>query len=453
MRMGQRSSRLALVVVLATAASVAAWLTTPRRGASRTAAVPGGGLVLALGGDVAMSAPLDLRSPGVRSVAALLRRSSVALVNFELSAPAAPEAQAADRPQWPRATPEAAAQLGALGVGAVSLANNHAVDFGPAGLEAVQGQLEAAGLVHAGAGVNLDAARAPAYVVTRDGTVAVISVALSHAAGARATPAQGDINGRPGVNGLRFTRRLTVDAAAFAALAEAFPPAMLTPRGAAWDLFGLTVVRGDRGGMDLVADPDDLAAVVSAVREARGRAAAVVVSVHAHEPGNRVDDPLDLFRTVAHTAIDAGADVVHGHGPHRLRGVELYEGRPVFYSLGNLVFPDRDIRPEAADEFEDHGRNVLSPFTPEVPADVGYDEDAWWHGAIGMVQLTGAGVRRVELHPIDLGVGQPRETRGLPALAAPALGAAILERLRALSAPLGATIRIENGVGVVSGPS
>ena len=37
--------------------------------------------------------------------------------------------------------------------------------------------------------------------------------------------------------------------------------------------------------------------------------------------------------------VDAGADVVFGHHPHRLQPLERYEGRPIFYSLGNFVWP------------------------------------------------------------------------------------------------------------------
>ena len=448
-----RRQRLALVVALATASALGAWLTTPRRVAPRAAADPGRReIVLALAGDAAVSAPLDLGAPELEAVAALVRRASLGIANFELSAPAEPLVEDADAPaRWPSAVPEAAAQLKRIGFGAVSLANNHAFDFGADGLVHVQAQLEAAGVAHAGAGRNLEAARQPAYVATRDGTVALVSVTLSHSAAARATARRGDINGRPGVDALRFTRRLTVDATAFDALAKAFPPSVLrqNAKDATWDLFGVTVERGDRSGMALVAEPSDMEALVLTVREARRQAAAVVVSLHAHEPGNRIDEVPDLLRTVAHAAIDAGAHVVVGHGPHRLRGAEMYGGRPIFYSLGNVVFPDRAIRPHAADEFEDHARNVLSPFGSDAPPQVDFSADVWWQSAIAVVRIEDGHVGRVELHAIDLGVGQDVATRGTPALASAAAGAVILERMRVLSAPLGTDIAAEHGVGVV----
>jgi len=443
--------RVVLVVMLVLVSALAAWLTTPRRQAGRANADASGPLVLALAGDAAVSAPLDLAEPGLRAVSAVLGSASLGIVNFELSAPAGSLPPDPDTSGWPAATPEAAAQLRRLGVGAVSLANNHAYDFGAEGLRQVQSRLEAAGVAHAGAGENLDAARRAAVRETANGAVALVSVTLSHSAGARATARKGDINGRPGVNAVRFSRRLTVDAAAFAALTTVFPPAVLkaNPGGRTWDLFGVTVERGTQHGMALVPEPEDLDGLSAAVGEARRRATTVIVSVHAHEPGNRVDEVPELLRVVARAAVDAGADVVSGHGPHRLRGIEMYHGRPIFYSLGNFVFPDRAIPPKAADQFEDMATNVLSPFDSDAPPEADFSEDIWRESVIALVRFDAGRVRRVELHPIDLGVGKDRATRGTPAPAAPTVGARILARLQALSAPFGTTIALENGIGVV----
>lgn len=139
-----------------------------------------------------------------------------------------------------------------------------------------------------------------------------------------------------------------------------------------------------------------------------------------------------------------------GHGPHRLRGVETYRAKPIFYSLGTLVFPDRAIRPQAADEFENMARNVLSPFADDSEGPrVDFTGDAWWQSAIALVHVDGGRVSRVELHPVDVGVGRDLTTRGTPRLAQPDAAAQILDRLQKLSAPLGTTIAIEHRVGIV----
>ena len=48
--------------------------------------------------------------------------------------------------------------------------------------------------------------------------------------------------------------------------------------------------------------------------------------------------PAQYQVALAHAAVDAGADVVMGHGPHVIQGIEVYGGKPVFYSLGNFFF-------------------------------------------------------------------------------------------------------------------
>ena len=51
-----------------------------------------------------------------------------------------------------------------------------------------------------------------------------------------------------------------------------------------------------------------------------------------------MNDLHTLYIEAAHWAIDQGADLFAGHGPHFLRGIEIYKNRPIFYSLGNFIF-------------------------------------------------------------------------------------------------------------------
>lgn len=91
--------------------------------------------------------------------------------------------------------------------------------------------------------------------------------------------------------------------------------------------------------------PDEIAA---AIRVADAKADLVVLSFHGGAEGYKarhVPGKVEIawgerrgdVKALAHTAIDAGADLVIGHGPHVLRGLEVYKGRLVAYSLGNFV--------------------------------------------------------------------------------------------------------------------
>jgi poly-gamma-glutamate capsule biosynthesis protein CapA/YwtB (metallophosphatase superfamily) len=50
------------------------------------------------------------------------------------------------------------------------------------------------------------------------------------------------------------------------------------------------------------------------------------------------EEVLDYMTAIAHAAIDSGADIVIGHGPHYSLPVEIYRGRPIFYGLGSFSF-------------------------------------------------------------------------------------------------------------------
>ena len=77
------------------------------------------------------------------------------------------------------------------------------------------------------------------------------------------------------------------------------------------------------------------------IEEARGLADLVLVSLHAHEQRGSKEVPAEFIAAFAREMIDAGADLVVGHGPHLLRGLELYKGKPIFYSPRQLHRPER----------------------------------------------------------------------------------------------------------------
>ncbi|WWY81801.1 CapA family protein [Pediococcus pentosaceus] len=100
------------------------------------------------------------------------------------------------------------------------------------------------------------------------------------------------------------------------------------------------------------------------IRDAKFRSDFVFLNIHSHEGINANwydDEPADFFVETAHAAIDAGADVVIGHGAHFMRGVETYQGKTIFYNLGSLMM-----------EFES-GNSIIPP---EMYAEYGLDEHA-----------------------------------------------------------------------------
>src|SRR5262249_12704842 len=97
-------------------------------------------------------------------------------------------------------------------------ANNHSLDFGTEGLMNSLRRMEQADLVYAGAGENLARARAPAYLDTPRGRVALIACASTFSVFSPAGPQRPDLKGRPGLNPLRFKTTYTVQPSTLAEL-------------------------------------------------------------------------------------------------------------------------------------------------------------------------------------------------------------------------------------------
>jgi len=87
----------------------------------------------------------------------------------------------------------------------------------------------------------------------------------------------------------------------------------------------------------------DTAHLISAVQKAKSEADFIVVTMHAGTEYTR--EPTKLQTSFSHAAIDAGADIVFGAHPHWTQGIESYQGKYIFYSLGNFVF-DQEFSPE-----------------------------------------------------------------------------------------------------------
>jgi hypothetical protein len=176
-----------------------------------------------------------------------------------------------------------------------------------------------------------------------------------------------------------------------------------------------------------------------------------MVSLHAHEQLGPKEVPAEFIGTFAREMIDAGADLVVGHGPHLLRGLELYKGKPIFYSLGNFIGQNELVARIPADGYD---RFRAEPqLTPGLvyqkrtqgdqagfPADRRYWESivptlGYASGPNGRLTLSS-----IELTPISLGWKEARHRRGRPRLASTEEGNAILDRFVELSRPFGTTL-------------
>ena len=366
------------------------------------------------------------------------------------------------------------AELKWAGFNLVSTANNHAYDFGAQGLLSTLAALDDAGLAHAGTGANLALARAPAYVDTGKGRVSLVAVASTFTDGSLAGEQRPDLIGRPGVDPLRFTTTYTVDQDLFQSLlkvsaiagrgggGESEGGGADRPRGngarTSVRIGGLQFQVGDTPGVHTQLNPSDLDGLVASVKNAHRQSDWVIVSSHTHESGHGQQNPPDFLVEAAHAAIDAGADVFVSHGPHILRGIEIYKGKPIFYSLGNFIFENETMLFQPAESYDELKLPDSATIADYFDTRSGNDTRGFpvnrnaWESAIAEVSFhPDHTLNKITLIPIGLGYKEPRSQRGRPRLASPEQGKEVADQLTKLSAAYGTTITWNNGEGVISG--
>jgi poly-gamma-glutamate synthesis protein (capsule biosynthesis protein) len=217
------------------------------------------------------------------AIAPLLRAADLAIANLECAVCEPGERwHGAPKACYFRAPPSAGQALLDAGIALVSLANNHVLDYDVQGLLATLRILDANGIAHAGAGVDLAGALAP-VIVERRGVRIGMAAFCDHQDDFAAT------DDHPGMAWLG----LHDEAAAIDAFARALAP--LRAEGVQWPVLSL------------------------------------------HWGPNMASEPSPQQRRLARAAIDVGWKIVFGHSAHVFQGVELYEGCPILYAAGDLV--------------------------------------------------------------------------------------------------------------------
>ena len=385
-----------------------------------------------------------------------------------------------------RAPGWAADELAWAGFDIFAAANNHTGDYSHGGMETTMCELESREIPYAGLGRNLAQAREPAYVDTPAGRVALVAACSTITSGSIAGEQRPDMGGRPGLAPLRtdvtyvvpsdeFDRlRDLSDSLGLEAVKERRRNLGFGVPGDDEDGFALLNVGGggyltieesdnDEFAIERTVNEGDLEAFEAQLDAASRQADWVIATVHAHEGkdghGNDRSIPSFLER-VARASIDAGADAFVGHGPHVLRGIEVYEDAPIFYSLGNFLMQNETVSRLPAEIY-----NRYDLAHDALPADL-YDERVedddgepagfladrgFWESVLPITHYDGGTLDRIELLPLDLGGDEPRPRRGRPGLADEETGTRILDELTELSAPYGTTISIDDGRGMIDG--
>lgn len=360
--------------------------------------------------DIALVGDLVLDEPDPRhwlsGIAPRLQAADLTIAHLEVPHTSSTHELAGDIPA-PGAPPENLEALAWAGIDMVSLAGNHMADCGPQGIADTVAGLDAIGVLHAGAGADIAAARRFAIAERKGLRVALLSY---NCVGPEAGWA------RPGQAGFAYLPIATSDGS------PVNPRADLREVGPA--------------ARDILAE--DLAA-------ARAEADLVIVAMHkglVHQPA-----VLAAYeRPVAHLAIDMGADAVIAHHAHIVRGVEFHRGKPVFHGLGNgcvvtTALSPGQSHPERAEwverrkalfGFEPDPAYTLAPFHPEAV-----------NAFIGRLRVAADGTVEAGITPVHV------EPPGRPVLADAARGREIADYVETITSLAGMpAIRLDDDFAI-----
>jgi poly-gamma-glutamate synthesis protein (capsule biosynthesis protein) len=241
---------------------------------------------------------------------------------------------------------ERGSMLGEAGFDVLSLANNHMIDGGYAGLYHTRELLNGQGVATMGAGENLAAALRPAIIERNGVRVAFLGFCSVFPVGYEARP------GRPGIAAVRV--RTHYD----------------DPDPNFWE-----------PGIDPVITtqpfPEDLARYQQTIASVAEQADVVLVLNHWGY-SSRLEILQDYELQLARAAIDSGADAVLCCHHHSLRGIEFRNGKPIFYGLGTLIHHLTTLYPPSQEELNRRRRKFgvqahipdpafpLFPFHPDA---------------------------------------------------------------------------------------
>jgi poly-gamma-glutamate capsule biosynthesis protein CapA/YwtB (metallophosphatase superfamily) len=279
------------------------------------------------------------------------------------------------------AHPRSVAALVEAGFDVMTFANNHCLDCGDSAFLNTLANLKARGILTCGAGTNIEEARRPAIVEAKGVKVAFLSYSSIRVPDYEASPRA------PGCAPLKihtFYRPFEHDQPGCPALVETVP------------------------------DEADLRAMKQDITRAKEQADLVIVSPHwgIHFKPAAIS-PYETI--VARAAIDAGADMVFGHHPHIMKGIQVYRGKAIIHSLGNFAFALEDQTARMAPHItashksrlyrEVYGQYLMG-YNPEAPSYPFHAEAR--NVAIGRFMVENGQISRIAIIPCYVNAqGQP----------------------------------------------
>lgn len=320
---------------------------------------------------------------------------------------------------WMRCPPSVAGSLKEIGFSMLSLANNHAGDWGVAGMEITKRNLEKSGILYAGVGRDQDESFSPAVLSSSQGAVSLISMTTTSPIHATSGFPKIGSPGRPGVAFVPIYETLEVPVEEFQSLVRIANKFSGSKESRYVDIADYRFIPGNEFRRHSYCDTESLDLAISNTRSAAAASDVVVASIHSHQHGDQADSPSAGLVELARGLVEAGARIVFCHGSHKIRGIELLGRSVIFYSLGNFIFQPSGIS----------GQHEV-----DWGSDMGY-----WKSAIAFVDVENDSIS-IKMKPIAISNLKESSRYGLPGFVFSENSTSELENLSALAAKFGVSV-------------
>ena len=368
---------------------------------------------------------------------------------------------------WVNAEPEVLHDLLQYGFNMLGLANNHSMDFSYDGLYQTMEACKTEDVAYAGIGMNLYEANKPAILDLPHGRVGMISLCSSFNDAARAGEQGNALPGRPGLNPLRVNTEYIVTPEQMKVLKEiadgtnlsgqqnnaieagfSFPPAE-----GCISFLKNTFREGDTTAKRTTCNPNDLERILKTIRESMDYLDHIVVCIHSHQIKRaNYNEPDYFFEVFARKCIDAGASAVIGGGTHQFKPIEIYKGKPIFYSLGDFIFQNHLCKIQPPDYMEYYKVPTYSSTVEAVRANRTYGtlplqaDIKNYLSVIPYFEFEGKKMTKLVMKPIELNFHACETLKGIPAEADEETAINITNYLNEISACYGTRMSYKEGL-------